>query len=278
MPTESLPRRLWAAIARTTPGVDGDSPASSGASDHLRSAVARTPEATGMAKARSLMTEDHADYERTVDLALNDPELHAMMEARNCPLSPEQLRTMAMNATALITAPAATEYRAYVTLRERERVAQGRAELSEETAGRGRRSHSRGSVSRARRCLVRAAPRLGIRPASRQFLECLGPPDHRRLDIRCPHRCQYRDCFCRPATDGVAQCGRIGGVDFGGSRSGEGGLAGGTAGTGHQSVPPCGRRPGHVALFPASRGRRLSEPTASNRAARPRPSQPSRRW
>ncbi|GAB7110563.1 membrane protein [Streptomyces phaeofaciens JCM 4814] len=137
MPTESLPRRLWAAIARTTPGVDGDSPASSGASDHLRSAVARTPEATGMAKARSLMTEDHADYERTVDLALNDPELHAMMEARNCPLSPEQLRTMAMNATALITAPAATEYRAYVTLRERERVAQGRAELSEETAGAG---------------------------------------------------------------------------------------------------------------------------------------------
>nr|WP_303711635.1 hypothetical protein [Kutzneria buriramensis]WKX10696.1 hypothetical protein Q4V64_25625 [Kutzneria buriramensis] len=65
-----------------------------------------------------LLSEDRQEYERILDEALrsapNRPELAAVGQR----LNPEQLRTMALNATALITAAAATEYQQYVKARE----------------------------------------------------------------------------------------------------------------------------------------------------------------
>ncbi|WP_320780666.1 hypothetical protein [Streptomyces sp. CRN 30] len=65
-----------------------------------------------------LSSEDRKDYERVLDEALRSaphrPELAAMGQRLNS----EQLRTMALSATALITAAAATEYQHYVKVRE----------------------------------------------------------------------------------------------------------------------------------------------------------------
>ncbi|GGJ14782.1 hypothetical protein [Streptomyces brasiliensis] len=65
-----------------------------------------------------LLSEDRQEYERILDEALrsapNRPELAAVGQR----LNPEQLRTMALNATALIAAAAATEYQHYVKVRE----------------------------------------------------------------------------------------------------------------------------------------------------------------
>ncbi|MEU1039599.1 hypothetical protein ACFYP4_13205 [Streptomyces sp. NPDC005551] len=65
-----------------------------------------------------LLSEDRQDYERLLDEALRSaphrPELAAVGER----LNPEQLRTMALDATALITAAAATEYQRYVKVRQ----------------------------------------------------------------------------------------------------------------------------------------------------------------
>ncbi|MFG2948320.1 hypothetical protein [Streptomyces adustus] len=132
MRSESLPRRLWAAIARTTPGIDADTPVSPGTSGQVRSALARTPESTGMVKARNLLAEDRADYERSVDMALAEPELQQLLAIQRAPLTVEQLRVMALNATALITPAAAMEYRSYTALRERHRLSQGRTGRTEE--------------------------------------------------------------------------------------------------------------------------------------------------
>ncbi|WP_030559749.1 hypothetical protein [Streptomyces aureocirculatus] len=71
-----------------------------------------------MNSAPHLLNEDRPQYERVLDEALrtapNRPELAAVGQR----LNPEQLRTMALNATALITAAAATEYHHYVKARE----------------------------------------------------------------------------------------------------------------------------------------------------------------
>ncbi|WP_030676993.1 hypothetical protein [Streptomyces sp. NRRL B-1347] len=71
-----------------------------------------------MNSAPHLLNEDRPEYARILDEALrtapNRPELAAVGQR----LNPEQLRTMALNATALITAAAATEYRQYVKVRE----------------------------------------------------------------------------------------------------------------------------------------------------------------
>ncbi|CAL9672933.1 hypothetical protein [Streptomyces sp. enrichment culture] len=65
-----------------------------------------------------LHSEDRHEYERLLDETLrsvpNRPDLAAVGQR----LNPEQLRTMALNATALITAAAATEYQHYVRIRE----------------------------------------------------------------------------------------------------------------------------------------------------------------
>lgn len=71
-----------------------------------------------MNSAPHLLNEDRKDYERILDEALRTaphrPDLAAVGER----LSTEQLRTMALNATALITAAAATEYEHYVKVRQ----------------------------------------------------------------------------------------------------------------------------------------------------------------
>ncbi|MFI2202019.1 hypothetical protein ACH47Z_14835 [Streptomyces sp. NPDC020192] len=65
-----------------------------------------------------LQSEDRQEFERLLDEALRSaphrPELAAVGQRLNA----EQLRTMALNATALITAAAAAEYEHYVTVRE----------------------------------------------------------------------------------------------------------------------------------------------------------------
>ncbi|MFG2882910.1 hypothetical protein ACGFYV_11510 [Streptomyces sp. NPDC048297] len=65
-----------------------------------------------------LLSEDRQEFERVLDEALRSaphrPELAAVGQRLNA----EQLRTMALNATALITAAAAAEYQHYVKVRE----------------------------------------------------------------------------------------------------------------------------------------------------------------
>ncbi|MFI8947808.1 hypothetical protein ACIGO6_14975 [Streptomyces sp. NPDC053750] len=65
-----------------------------------------------------LSNEDRQEYERLLDEALRSaphrPELAAVGQRLNA----EQLRTMALNATALISAAATTEYQHYVKVRE----------------------------------------------------------------------------------------------------------------------------------------------------------------
>lgn len=65
-----------------------------------------------------LYSEDRQDYERFLDEALRSAPHHPDLTAVGQRLNPEQLRTMALNATALITAAAATEYQHYVKVRE----------------------------------------------------------------------------------------------------------------------------------------------------------------
>ncbi|CAM5601885.1 hypothetical protein SALBM135S_07002 [Streptomyces alboniger] len=71
-----------------------------------------------MTSAPHLLNEDRPEYERILDEALRTapdrPELAAVGQRLNT----EQLRTMALNATALITAAAAAEYAHYVKVRE----------------------------------------------------------------------------------------------------------------------------------------------------------------
>ncbi|MEU1301085.1 hypothetical protein ACQEV4_03245 [Streptomyces shenzhenensis] len=65
-----------------------------------------------------LLNEDRQDYERILDEALRSAAHRPDLAAVGQRLNPEQLRTMALNATALITAAAATEYQHYVKVRE----------------------------------------------------------------------------------------------------------------------------------------------------------------
>ncbi|MFF4208913.1 hypothetical protein ACFYZE_05935 [Streptomyces sp. NPDC001796] len=65
-----------------------------------------------------LLSEDRQDYERILDEALRSAPHRPDLSAVGQRLNPEQLRTMALNATALITAAAATEYQHYVMVRE----------------------------------------------------------------------------------------------------------------------------------------------------------------
>ncbi|WP_221348878.1 hypothetical protein [Streptomyces beigongshangae] len=65
-----------------------------------------------------LLIEDRQEYERILDEALRSAPHRPELAAVGQRLNPEQLRTMALNATALITAAAATEYQHYVKVRE----------------------------------------------------------------------------------------------------------------------------------------------------------------
>ncbi|MEU9732536.1 hypothetical protein [Streptomyces sp. NPDC048002] len=65
-----------------------------------------------------LYSEDRQEYERILDEALRSAPTRPELAAVGQRLNPEQLRTMALNATAIITAAAATEYQHYVKVRE----------------------------------------------------------------------------------------------------------------------------------------------------------------
>src|SRR3954468_8934978 len=65
-----------------------------------------------------LHSEDRQEYERILDEALRSAPQRPELAAVGQRLNPEQLRTMALNATALITAAAAVEYQHYVKVRE----------------------------------------------------------------------------------------------------------------------------------------------------------------
>ncbi|MEU6573121.1 hypothetical protein [Streptomyces sp. NPDC046805] len=65
-----------------------------------------------------LLSEDRQDYERILDEALRSAPHRPELAAVGQRLNPEQLRTMALNATALITTAAAAEYQHYVKVRE----------------------------------------------------------------------------------------------------------------------------------------------------------------
>ncbi|MFE6282870.1 hypothetical protein [Streptomyces sp. NPDC057877] len=65
-----------------------------------------------------LLSEDRQDYERILDEALRSAPHRPELAAVGQRLNPEQLRTMALGASALITAAAATEYQHYVKVRE----------------------------------------------------------------------------------------------------------------------------------------------------------------
>ncbi|MCX4418977.1 hypothetical protein [Streptomyces mirabilis] len=65
-----------------------------------------------------LLSEDRQEYERILDEALRSAPHRPELAAVGRRLNAEQLRTMALNATALITAAAATEYQHYADVRE----------------------------------------------------------------------------------------------------------------------------------------------------------------
>ncbi|MFD6433057.1 hypothetical protein [Streptomyces venezuelae] len=71
-----------------------------------------------MNSAPHLLNEDRPEYERILDEALRTAPDRPELAAVGRRLNTEQLRTMALNATALITAAAAAEYAHYVKVRE----------------------------------------------------------------------------------------------------------------------------------------------------------------
>ncbi|MGW6566993.1 hypothetical protein [Streptomyces sp. NPDC054975] len=72
-----------------------------------------------------LLTEDRAEYERILDDALRNAYDHPDLAEIGKRLTAGQLRTMALSATALITAAAAVEYDHFVKVREEVRSPSG---------------------------------------------------------------------------------------------------------------------------------------------------------
>ncbi|MEV4975733.1 hypothetical protein [Streptomyces scopuliridis] len=71
-----------------------------------------------MNSAPHLLGEDRADFERILDEALRQAQDDAEFSAAGQRLNSEQLRTMALSATALITTSAAAEYERFAKIRE----------------------------------------------------------------------------------------------------------------------------------------------------------------
>ncbi|WP_326811172.1 hypothetical protein OIE62_20885 [Streptomyces scopuliridis] len=71
-----------------------------------------------MNSAPHLLSEDRADFERILDEALRQAHDDAELSAAGQRLNSEQLRTMALSATALITSSAAAEYEHFAKIRE----------------------------------------------------------------------------------------------------------------------------------------------------------------
>ncbi|MEU9313808.1 hypothetical protein [Streptomyces sp. NPDC048256] len=102
-----------------------------------------------------LHSEDRQEYERILDEALRSAPHHPELAAVGQRLNPEQLRTMALNASALITVAAAAEYQHYVKVREELRhpapsmglaTTMGEAVQAAEAAGASARWHRLGRL------------------------------------------------------------------------------------------------------------------------------------
>ncbi|MFF7439975.1 hypothetical protein [Streptomyces sp. NPDC008122] len=85
-----------------------------------------------------LLTEDRAEYERLLDDALSTAHARPELAGVGTRLTAAQLRSMTMNATALVTTAAASEYDHFVKVREQNRAALGaRPPRAEPGAGAG---------------------------------------------------------------------------------------------------------------------------------------------
>ncbi|MEU1227494.1 hypothetical protein [Streptomyces sp. NPDC005828] len=85
-----------------------------------------------------LLTEDRAEYERLLDDALSTAHARPELAGAGTRLTVAQLRSMTMNATALVTTAAASEYDHFVKVREQNRAALGaRPPRAEPGAGAG---------------------------------------------------------------------------------------------------------------------------------------------
>ncbi|SDM44246.1 hypothetical protein SAMN04487981_101532 [Streptomyces sp. cf386] len=109
---ESFMQQLIASLARRTPVLDEAGPYGLGASE--------TEERSRRPAKPHLLAEDREDFERTLDEVLA-----AESHGRPARLDAEQLRRMALAASELIAATAATEYAQYVEVRERVRNPRG---------------------------------------------------------------------------------------------------------------------------------------------------------
>ncbi|KQX49428.1 MULTISPECIES: hypothetical protein [unclassified Streptomyces] len=69
-----------------------------------------------------LLTEDRAEYERVLDDALSTAHARPDLDGVGTRLTVAQLRAMTLNATALVTAAAASEYDHFVKVREQRRA------------------------------------------------------------------------------------------------------------------------------------------------------------
>ncbi|MFI8813868.1 MULTISPECIES: hypothetical protein [unclassified Streptomyces] len=85
-----------------------------------------------MTSAPHLLAEDRPEYERILGDALRHAHERPDLDGLGDRLNTEQLRTMALNATDLITAAAATEYEHYVRARGELRTPTGAADQDEE--------------------------------------------------------------------------------------------------------------------------------------------------
>ncbi|MFF5450791.1 hypothetical protein ACFY40_06010 [Streptomyces sp. NPDC012950] len=72
-----------------------------------------------------LLTEDRAEYERVLDDALDTAHARPELAGVGTRLTVAQLRAMTLNATALVTSAAASEYDHFVKVREQNRTAVG---------------------------------------------------------------------------------------------------------------------------------------------------------
>ncbi|MFJ4336695.1 hypothetical protein [Streptomyces sp. NPDC088915] len=72
-----------------------------------------------------LLTEDRAEYERVLDDALSTAHARPELAGVGIRLTAAQLRAMTLNATALVTSAAASEYDHFVKVREQNRASVG---------------------------------------------------------------------------------------------------------------------------------------------------------
>lgn len=90
-----------------------------------------------MKSAPHLLPEDRAEFQRLLDEALRTAPDHPDLAAVGDRLTTEQLRTMALDASALISAAAATEYDCFVRVREEHRRSQGVSVMASVLGGAG---------------------------------------------------------------------------------------------------------------------------------------------